>query len=318
MNTLKILAIIICLGGIGGFNWAQASQPGQRQPAQRGVVSVDGAAIYQAPSFDAPVVGYAPFQQQVVLSREPMIGDGGFGLFYRVRTPDGVQGFITDVDVVPQFKFDISGRGGRGGRGGSRRSSEASSPQENPDFQRVQDFDQDIRPLFFTRYWGGVIGMALDYGEKFSGQVYRSDTPFFGLKMTGPEVLFHGPPIDFNVLFYPGAPGLYKGLFSPTSSATGFLLMSDINLLFPLLERREDLVTFGFGPMALFASYKVPVVGNDGVSEVTLNSHELRLGLSLSATYTRRFNRWAARAEAKYYVEKANYPGLWLALQREY
>ncbi len=283
----------------------------QGQPAQQGVVAVDGAAIYQAPSFDAPVVGYSPLEQKVILSREPMLGEGGFGLFYRVRTPDGTQGFITDVDVVPQFEF-------RPGGSGSRRSRDASS-SENPDFRNIRDFQENVLPMFFTRYMGLGGGYVVNYGEKFSDGVLSSNTPFLGFKMTGPEVLFDGPPIDFNVALYPSAPSFYREIASPFSSgASGFLLLSDIHLLFPLVQARQDLVTIGFGPMLALGMYNVPVYDQDQALEVDLNSTELRLGLSLSSAYTRRLGRWALRAEAKYYIEKTYYPGLWLSLLREY
>ena len=122
----------------------------------------------------------------------------------------------------------------------------------------------------------------------------------YGLRMTGPGVLIDGPPIDFNFLFSISPPSYYEDF---TISPTGFFVITDAQLLLPLVSREDTQFYFGAGPMFTFTKFSLTI------KNTSFDSQELRLGLVGTIGLVQRFGRWAARLDAKYYYEKAGYIG---------
>ena len=56
--------------------------------------------------------------------------------------------------------------------------------------------------------------------EKFGDRKLKSALTTYGLKVTGPSLLFDGPPMDFNLLFHYGVPSYYTAISS--GDARGF------------------------------------------------------------------------------------------------
>lgn len=297
---------------VGDLLMAQASsaesgsQSGRRIPAQRAVVAVDGATVYQAPSFDAPVVDYLPRGQGVIASRETVEGAGGLGLFYRVRLPDRRVGFIADVDLVPEFQ-----EGAQSGRTAGRPGRERT----NPDFReaKAEAKNPDRQPYYFTRYLGALVGQ-MNYSEKIADRKLSDTVTLLGFKMTGPGVLFDGPPLDLNVKFHWAAPKYYEKFSG--APATGFFLYGDGLLLFPFLDLRSSLIYYGLGPMWTYSRFRVRV--REGAFERYIDSEEFRIGLTGLAAYGLRFDKYTVRAELKYHFEKTQYFSYGLAVQMEY
>jgi hypothetical protein len=88
--------------------------------------------------------------------------------------------------------------------------------------------------------------------------------------------------------------------------------MTDAHLFFPLYESRNNLVSFGGGPLIIYTSFKF------NIGSTYFDSEEVRLGASFAASYVRRFGKYAARAQVIYDFEKSQYFGFLAGFQVEY
>ncbi len=277
---------------------SRATPSRARTPAQNALVQTEGAAVYQQPNFDAPVIDYLKAGQKVVISKKSAQGIGGLGIFFRIRTPAGKMGYIADVDVIPEF---------------SQSKYRTDEKVTNPEFQKakteVADRKANRPSIYLTRYLGGHLGI-LSFSEKFSGQTLKDNVTMFGFRMTGPGVLFDGPPFDLNIQFSPTVPGYYLSFASAPPS--GFFFHGDFMPILPALETTNGLLYYGLGLMWTYTKFNVLV------RNTTFDSQELRVGLAGGLGYGQRFNDWILRADIKYYYEKTAYPGYGLSLQRQY
>jgi hypothetical protein len=289
------VALIFC-ANVAGADDAKPSAGSvvkSTESMQIAVVQGQGATVYAQPSFDSKVLGIIPAKKKVRASRKTYSGTAGFGAFYKIFLKNNKFGYIADTDLIPQFTTV-----------GVKKEVKA-----NPEFEEAESRRKERDPMYFTRYIGGALE-SVNFTEKFSGQSLHSQTLMYGLKVTGPNILFDGPPIDFNVLFHFGAPSYY-GEFA-TSSASGFFLMTDAHFMLPLFESRNNLVTLGGGPLLIFTDFKF------NIGSTYFDSEELRVGLSFAASYVRRFNQYAARLQLLYNFEKTQYFGLLAGFQVEY
>lgn len=262
--------------------------------ARHATVAVDGAAVYSQPNFDAPVVEYLSYGTKVVASKKSFQGFGGLGLFYKVRTPSGHLGYLTDTNLVAGLRKLQKQREKSSG------TSTTAQPAPPPDHGE---------PFFFRRYMGGTLG-PIGYSEKFSGHKLTAHPLFVGFRLTGPGVLFDGPPLDFDFLISPSAPK-YLHTFGQGNS-TGFLLLGDLNFFLPFKQGRRFLIDYGLGLMWTYSRYKVKV------DNQFYDSQELRVGGDLAIGASYRISRYAIRLDAKYFFERTSYWGEFLTLQTEY
>lgn len=260
---------------------------------QVGLINTDGATVYSEPNFDSPVLGSLKPGKKVKATQRTYNGAGGFGLFYKVPLKGGKVGYVADSELIPQYK----------------QMGKRKIVKNNPEFQEMEEVRDERDPIFLTRYIGLGLGLV-GFTEKFGDQKQRSATFVYGLKMTGPDLLFDSPPFDFNLLLHVGAPDYYKSI--SLGSANGYFIFSDLRLLFPVFETRNNLVSVGAGPLFVYTSFQMTISG------VKFDSQEARVGASMVAAYTRRLGRFTLRLEGNYYFEKTQYFGYLAGLQMEY
>jgi hypothetical protein len=258
---------------------------------QIAIVSVEGAAVYQRANFDAPVIEYIRSGAKVIASLKPRVGIGGFGAFYRVKLSSGKLGWIADVDLLPQYKDDPKTK---------------SKTDINPDFQALKDQAKmkDREPIYFENYIGGGLGLV-QYTEKFDGRELSANVPLFGFRAVGPDLFLSGPPMDFSFLFSIEAPDYYTDFAN--GPATGFFVLSDVILPFPIVETQKSLLSFGLGPMLTYTSFQV------AVRDSSFDSQEIRIGAVSSLSYVYRFSDFAVKLDGKYYFEKTDYLGFYFS-----
>ncbi len=275
------------------------AQPGQTRPSgrtrvQASIVITDGAAVYARPSFDAAIIEYLERGTRIPTTLKPVRGSEGLGLFYRTKTPTGKIGYITDVDVENQFQ---TGRGKR--------------QERNPVFDEIKEHQDnpDRQPIYFTRYLGMTVG-RVDYTEKFSGKELSAESWLYGIRATGPGVLFDGPPLDVSVAFSISPPKYYSRI--TTSPPNGFYALGDFIFPFPFFSSDHSSFHIGLGAMWTYTKFNLRVRNS------TFDSQEFRIGVLGDVGYGFRFKTWALRANMKYYWEKTKYLGYWLTIQHEY
>ncbi len=259
--------------------------------AQLAIVEVEGAAVYQFPNFDSPILEYLRAGTKVMASLKPKTGIGGFGAFYRVRLQNKKLGWMADVDLLPQFKEDPRNR---------------KKQTANPEYEELKEQAKMAarEPIYFEKYLGPGLGMV-QFTEKFDGGELSSDVMMFGFRSMGPGVLFDGPPMDFSLMFSIEAPDYYTKFAN--GPATGFFLISDVLMPFPIVEGRSGMFTIGLGPMITYTHFQVAVKNSN------IDSQEVRLGLVGGAGYMHRFSKFALRLDAKYYYERTAYLGAHLS-----
>jgi hypothetical protein len=265
-----------------------------KSKSSEGKVAVDGAAVYAQPDFDSEVIDYLNYGAKVTVAKKTFTGQGGLGLFYKVRTPSGKIGFMTDTDTsLPK-------------------AAPAQIPEKAISKKKKKRLDEEAEEerdgIYLTRYVGGAFALV-DYSEKFSGRTLHQSTPFFGIRLSGPDVLIP-PPLDINFLIAPGPPQ-YLAKFGHGAS-NGFLVLGDFMILLPLAELQKSLVYYGIGLMWTYSNYAV-AVGNQ-----TYNSTDLRIGADVDLGYAYKYKKYALRADLKYYIEKTMYLSEIISFQTEY
>lgn len=271
----------------------------------RGSVGNDGATLYSNPDFDSPVIEELSPGAKLPVSTKQFLGAGGMGLFHKVKSPSGKLGFVLDTDVVLPKGTKLERPKGAADLSKARPKRKGKDAPVHVDFPD----DKQHQSIYLTRYIGGSLTMV-DYTEKFPGTKLHAQTPFLGLRMTGPDTLFKGPPLDFNLQVSPMAPSYLKNLSGHAGS--GFLLMSDLMLNLPLYDRPHSLLYYGLGILLNFSDYKVQVGSG------TYNSQDLRLGVDFDFGYAYRFSHFVIRADLKAYIEKTFYLSELLTFQTEY
>jgi len=271
--------------------------------AVNGKVAVDGAAVYSQPDFDSDVIDYLHQGTKVPTSTKQYAGQGGMGLFHKIRTPKGKLGYLPDTDVVLPKGTQIETPKDAPPRVNTKDRNKKDQPL------KVEKDEETRKSVYLTRYIGGTLAM-IDYTEKFMGRKEDAQTIFGGLRMTGPDILFKSPPLDFNVLVSPMAPK-YLSDFA-NGSGSGFLLMTDLAVTMPLYEQPNGLFYYNLGILLNFSDYKVSVGAG------SYDSQDLRIGVDIGLGYAYRFSSYAMRADVRYYIEKTLYLGALLSFQAEY
>ncbi len=265
---------------------------------QEALIATDGAAMYKRPNFDSPVIGYLNARKKVLATRKMYHGEGGFGAFYKISVNKKI-GYVADTDLIVNIPQSKTARA-------AKKQDESAMAAEREE----QQSDKEREPIYFTRYLGLTFG-RLSFTERVAGSVYTSNEYMYGLKFTGPDILFDSaPPLDINLAVHSGAPSLYEKIGA--KGASGYFLMSDAVLLLPFNEGTHYLINYGIGVMFAYTSFKVPINGQ------TVDSSDQRFGLVFDLGGAYRFSRYAARFDMKYYYEKTSYLGYWAGIQMEY
>lgn len=270
----------------------QSPKPAAKTPkTQVAVIAIEGAAVYQFANFDSPVIEYVKAGTKVIASIRPRVGIGGFGAFYRVKLPSGKLGWIADVDLTTQFKDDPKTK---------------NKTDVNPDFEALKEEEEmkGREEIYFEKYIGGSLGMV-QFSEKFDGRELSSDVPVFGFRAVGPGLIGDGPPLDFSFLFSIEAPDHYTAFAN--GPATGFFVLTDVILPFPIMETKKSLFGLGLGPMLTYTNFQV------AVRDTAIDSQEIRIGAVSSLNYMYRFSNFAVRLDGKYYFEKTDYLGFYFS-----
>ena len=269
------------------------------------MVVTDGAAVYQGPDFDSAVVDYLGYQYSVYILKKSVSGRGGMGLFHRVRYKNK-SGYLPDTDVRLSAK-DIESE--------KDRQKGIKDTKKNDPNPKSKAWDQDdqaamgAQTVYFTRYAGGTVGLV-GFTEKFSGKKLSANMPMGGLRLTGPGVLFDGPPLDFNIWFSFQKPSYYKKITD--DAVSGFMLMGDVMAMFPLIDSKSRLLSYGMGLMWTYTNYKVAIDNSH------FDSQEIRLGFDFDLGFAQKISKALVRADVKYYWEKTQYLGYFLSVQVPY
>ena len=278
-----------------------ALEVAQGAPAEYALIMVEGAMVYEKPDFDSRVISYLHKDVKVVVSRQV------YGAFRKVVVRKGLVGYISEVDVTTGKSSDSSA-----GAAPAPSPDKAQTNGENKPVAKTKRRHRRHKPVADTTYVGGFLSY-INYRELIAGGKPAANLLMYGLKITGPGIIFSNAFIsDFNLSVYPGAPSYYDegAAFTPG----GYLIMLDAPLLFPLDDHKDSMTYFGLGPMMTYSSYNVTLVDANKKNHA-FNLEEVKVGGVLVLGYGYRIFEAIARLEAKYFIEKTNYLGVQLSVQ---
>lgn len=341
--------VTFLMGGFLGHS-SQAQEVSEELPARtlpvknantggiQGRVKTDGALIYNRPDFDADVLATLSEGTEVRISRGVV---GEFAKFHRVRIGDKI-GYIAEIDVTPEIgaEPEITAPAPTPVPRARQKSPEKSAekilpkpdepPLEKPLANRAAknrakksdgkakiakksdkktEKKRKRKEFMYTRYVG-LAGSMVWYKEDIRGVASEAALGFFGLKLTGPDVLLQGPIMDFNLLLHYGAPDYYGPL--SYTAPTGFILMTDALFLLPFVQEKNHMYYLGVGPLLVLSEFKI-VNGARSMDLVALN-----FGLSTELGVGFRIGSVAFRVEGKYHWERRSYRSVLATLQTAY
>lgn len=255
--------------------------------SQMGVIVEVEANVYQAASFDAPVIATLPKGTKLPMSEKV------FGAFYKVLVKKGVYGFVSDVEIAPLQGQKVT-----------EQTSEKKNKAKNNNVHKPKIKKQ--KPFWMTRYLGASVGW-LTFNEDILGGNQHDNLIMYGLKITGNDILFDGPPMEVNLLIHSGAPAYYRTITG--HEAKGMMTLFDASLLFMLDSGKNKMIYLGLGPMMMFSNFDITA------GSTPFSLQQMRLGMVGNIGVAVRLGSVAIRGEWKLYKEKYTYSGVYGSLQ---
>lgn len=283
---------------IVSMSWAGAQT--KKPYPYRGKVVSEEAQVYDQPNFDAAVIGVVPGGATFDISKN-LFG----GAFYKIRITEPGQpsrlGYIADSDIRPNFKTATSNYKAAAGKNAKKKNQ-----PEKPERKRKKSFEN-------TRYVGPMFAL-IDYQEETMGAKPHENLGFYGLKISGPNVLLEGLiPMELNLMFHSGAPSYYEK--ATGNSASGFIFLGNILLQTYWPMGPNALTFFGFGPMMKYSKFDVELRDSGTGKNQPYSLEDISVGLSLNAGLGLRAGPVALRVDYQYFYEKQPYGGFSAAVQ---
>ena len=265
-----ILSSFLVLGQVQAQNKAPAKSP-------KGTVLNDGAIVYQAPSFDAPVLGYLKAGNSYFISTKLFEG-----AFYKILVKKVVMGYIADTDISTDRK--------------TVKAMNEQRTQEKKEFEAETAGPQ--KPFSMSQF-GGLGFRNLSYRERTMGGMKKANVPLIGMTLFGPGMI--GLETQFNLLMSSGAPDYYEKITGKQSS--GFLLITDLTFETVFPQSPNVMTNIGFGPMLRYNKYNVQI----GTQPYSLE--DAAVGFVIGCGGAVRMGKVALRADFKYHHEATQYWG---------
>ncbi len=266
--------------------------------------------VYEAPNFDAPVKVFLSKGKKIRYLPKRYKGPGGFGFFYKITLRRGEYGYIVEDDIDIS-KAKTSKKKSNDSNNSNKKSFSflEGNPFSKPSFSEEENMDFDSS-IYLSRYIGLTYN-SINYSEIINHQKRSTFSQFYGLKLSGPEVLI-GAPLDLNLMTLFSPPRSYRYF---TTKATGFTLIADLIFMLPMAEWNNFMIYYGIGPLLTYTRYNLVPHGNQKKGRY----EEIRLGASFPLGLAFRFkHKFLLKAEVKYYAESQKYLGFQLGLQYAY
>lgn len=270
---LLIMAPVICL-----YSPALLAAP---KGGVAAVVRGENVQVYSAPDFDSKVIGRFRTGARIRVSRGTT---GNYYKFHKVIVGKRA-GYVADNEVAV-----------------GDRAIASTSPAEKTRRRKTKS-------VYFSRFVGALVGTT-EFKESISGVDASDQLLIYGLKITGPDMLFAAAVVDLNIALHYGAPKYYNKLSAVGPS--GFVLYTDALLLLPWLQRQNFAGLFGIGPLLVYSDFNV--VNNSRAQSLST----LNIGASLMAGGVYRIGSVGLRLEGKYFLEKQYSKALQFSLQTEW
>lgn len=286
------------------------TQPAFAQKAQKGVVIVEEATVFQEPDFDSAVLGTLSAGGVYDMSVAKK------GMFYKVRLKPGTTGWVSDAEIKPTGSAASQKRPTNAGKAADRKKKGIfSDPLVLPP---EHDKLSKSRPMTRKRYHGPVLEF-MNYVEDTMGAIYRqSNMMFYGYKWSGNNTLMDGEMyIDSEILFRFSPPQYYAD--ATRNSASGFMLVGNFLFENEQAQGRDDMLFYGFGPTFKYTHYEVTLNNDPSAGKKRSYSlDDMTVGMVFNFGMAHDFGGQALRFDLRYYWETRQYLAFGLAFQFEF
>ena len=294
--ALSVKTLFVGLAVALGLALLQVSPEAEAAGDARGVaavVSTDGALVFVAPDPDSEAIAQLPEGQGVRVSKGTTSGPEKFR---KVRVNNRI-GYILDIDVV------LGEAAAAKGKTGKNKKANAKKPKKKE--HKVDTHE----PMYFCRYFGVLLGQS-EFKEGINNVDSSTNFLIYGLKITGPDTLFPGPVLDFNLALHNGAPDYYGALSATPPS--GFVMLIDTMVQVPFVQAQNGTVYVEAGPLLAITHFSVVNSGR------AMDLSSVNVGVSTAVGAGFRVERVAGRLEAKYMIEKQSYKALQASIQMQF
>ncbi len=247
------------------------------------------ADVYAQPNFESKKIEHLEKGTVVTMRTDKFIGGGGMGVFFKIKTPSGKVGFITDSDLLSQ-------------------SAEGLKPIPVPASQAAPA--PPPKPVAPKPLWGLSLALV-NYSEEIKGKTFSKPHLFFGARRTGAPMKLWNMRTDAGILVAPGAPKFLSsaGAYGKT---TGFITLIDCLALVPFAGGKSYNFFAGAGPLLAYSNYSTNL--DTGPFSVA----EFRVGIDADLGFALNFSGNSLRFDLKYYVEKTMYLSEMVTLQMSF
>ena len=264
-------------------------------------VTTDGALVYSAPDEQSAVITQFQAGAKVQISKGTTQGPEKF---HKIRVGARI-GYIDDIDVAIEGAGSPIPPNGQLSKKAAGKDKRDAKKRKHAKLKKQKPND----PFYFSRFVGLEVGSS-EYKEGILN--VNSSTTFvvYGLKITGPDVLFKGPVMDINLLLHYGAPSYYAPISA--TQANGFVLFTDAMFVLPLFQRQDGMLFLAAGPLLVISKFGVLNTGR------LMDLDSIDAGIDASIGGAVRVEKVAIRLEAKYYLEKQSYKAFLASIQTQF
>ncbi len=259
--------------------------------------------VYSHPAFKSKVIERLNARTVVSFSTNKIVGKGGLGVFYKVKTPNGKIGYIIDSDLVAAPMEEapapppVAVQTPSPSQAEDTQDEEAEKPSSPAPAPTPPVAQNNSSPSPST-FWG--VGVAsIDYSESVNNQTWHQAQYFLALRRTRTPRQSWRLGSDFTLSISPQAPRFLAdaGAFGSTS---GHVVIGEFLLHLPLAS--GSVVPYlGIGPMGLYANYKTNFASGP------YESAKFRFGGVANVGLSYEFSKYCLRLDVNYYVESTSY-----------
>ncbi len=302
-------ALVIGIFGFSSALWAQT-----KPYPYRAQITGEETHIYEKADFDSRIIMTLTPGATYDVSQN-IYG----GAFYRIRIRPGLLGYVSDADVKPLWKGTGAGTSTNAAIENPPAKEKLADAKVDPKKEKSKKkakTDKRKRPFEYTQFVG-LQYASIEYQEETMGDRRREASGFFGVKLSGPDLIVDGAfPTEVNFLYHAGAPSYYEKLTGNGADGWIFLMNFLWESYFP--HGKNALTFLGFGPMFRYSKFNASITDSTTGKVTSYSLEDMGAGAVFNAGISVRIDQVALRGEAQYYWEKQPYWGAALALQMSF
>ncbi len=274
--------------------------------------------VFEKPDFDSKVIATLEVGRVFDVSAT-VVNEA----FYRIRLKPGLLGYVSDADVKPLWKNKAAEKPA-GPKAAAvkpeakldpkalEKKKEAKALAREKALEKKKQAKKK-RPFQYMQFVG-LQYASIEYQEETMGDRRREPAGFFGVKLSGPDLIIEGVfPTEVNFLFHSGAPSYYEK--ATGKGADGWIFLMDFLFESYFPQGKNALAFVGFGPMIRYSKFNVSLTDVTNSKTQDYSLEDIGAGAVFNAGIGVKMDQVALRGEAQYYWEKQPYWGLGLALQ---